>query len=140
MKACYRNYLGPLVLMVTGALMALLLSQASGAPPPAQYARAGLADAGPPDEGLRAMVDAGDIPTDDGLGTSPSFVQWIEIGGALWTVISLVVAATPTQKDDEALSRVRAALERVSYLRPINVPGLFSLPGTRKPPPAEQGV
>lgn len=130
MKACYRNYLGPIVLMITGLVMALLLSKASGAPPPSHYAKVGLVDAGV-DE-VRAQVDA-DIPQDDGLGTSPSWAERVALAGsalgAFWTLVSITVALTPTQKDDEALSRARAFLEKWSFLNPRNVPGLFSFPG-----------
>jgi hypothetical protein len=49
--------------------------------------------------------------------------------GAFYVCVSCVVALTPTQKDDDALRRF---LELASFLRPKNVPGVFSLPGTRE--------
>lgn len=135
MKACYKNYFGPLLLMVTGALiMGLLLSRAHSAPPPVEYARAGLPDAGTAE--FREQVDAAP-PTNDGLGTSPS---WADIGmaaGALYALLNVFVALTPTQRDDEALSRARALLERMVFLSPRNVPGVFSLPGKRARPNPE---
>lgn len=79
-----------------------------------------------------------------GLTTSPSWEAWLAIGGAAWTLLSLIVKATPTTADDAWLARI---VQRVSFLRPPNVPdGLLpgplarlSLPGTR-PRPNGEGV
>lgn len=135
MKACYRNYLGPIVLMVTGLVMALLLSQAHSAPPPVQYARAGIADAGPDESDLRAQPDAAP-PTNDGLGTSPSWTDILTIAGLLYGALNVIVAATPTKKDDAWLARWA---QRLAFLAPKNVSGVFSLPGLR-PRPNSEGV
>lgn len=72
------------------------------------------------------------------------FVQWMTSNWqvvmtaltALWAAVSVVVAATPTVADDAALGRVRAVLERLSVLQPVNSPGVMSLPGAkaRRPP------
>jgi len=57
--------------------------------------------------------------------------------GALWAVLSAVVALTPTKADDAALARF---LNRLSWLKPPDVPGRLSLPGRlerpRPPQPA----
>lgn len=49
--------------------------------------------------------------------------------GALWTLVSIVVAITPTHRDDELLSSWRRVLERFSFLQSKNSPGVTSLPG-----------
>lgn len=65
-------------------------------------------------------------------------IEWItahkaeiaEAFGALWLLVSIVVRITPTPKDDEALSKVRAFLERVSFLAPQSTGRVLSLPGS----------
>lgn len=57
---------------------------------------------------------------------------------AAWTLASAIVALTPTKADDEALSRLRALLERLSFLQPKNSPGVVSLPGARAARPKEE--
>jgi hypothetical protein len=47
----------------------------------------------------------------------------------LWAFVSLVVAITPTHRDDELLTAARRFLERLSFLQSKNSPGLLSLPG-----------
>ena len=50
---------------------------------------------------------------------------------ALWALISVVVKLTPTKRDDEALSKARAFLERLSFLQPKDGVGTLSMPGAR---------
>jgi hypothetical protein len=56
--------------------------------------------------------------------------------GAFYVCVSCVVALTPTQRDDEALrgltAYIRPLMEYASFLRPRDVPGVFSLPGQRE--------
>lgn len=57
--------------------------------------------------------------------------NWDDLVGvalAVWTVVSMVVKLTPTQKDDDFLRKV---MEYVSFLAPLGSGKLFSLPGTR---------
>ena len=49
--------------------------------------------------------------------------------GIGYLLLSVFVAMTPTKADDEALSRLRAALERASFLQPRDGKGVLSLPG-----------
>lgn len=63
--------------------------------------------------------------------------QVIVILAALWTVISGVVALTPTKADDELVSRLRRFVERLSFLQPSNSPGVLSLPGAPAKPPTD---
>lgn len=51
--------------------------------------------------------------------------------GAAMTLASVIVRLTPSKKDDEALGRVRAFLERLSFLQPRDGQGLLSLPGAK---------
>lgn len=48
---------------------------------------------------------------------------------ALWALASAFVALTPSTKDDEALSKLRAFLERLSFLQPKTSKGVLSMPG-----------
>lgn len=48
---------------------------------------------------------------------------------ALWALASAFVALTPSTKDDEALSKVRAFLERLSFFQPKTSKGVLSMPG-----------
>lgn len=48
---------------------------------------------------------------------------------ALWALASAFVAMTPSAKDDEALSKLRAFLERLSFLQPKTSKGVLSMPG-----------
>ena len=48
---------------------------------------------------------------------------------ALWALASAFVALTPSKKDDEALTRLRAFLERLSFLQPKTSHGVLSMPG-----------
>jgi hypothetical protein len=57
---------------------------------------------------------------------------------AAWALASAIVALTPTKSDDEALSRLRAFFERLSFLQPKNSPGVASLPGARAARPREE--
>lgn len=52
----------------------------------------------------------------------------VQVGGALYVLISVVVAATPSKEDDAWWARVA---QRLSFLKPTNVPGTLSLPGHR---------
>jgi hypothetical protein len=118
---------GPRVMQAAGiAVFVLTLviaaAMARGAP---------AADAGLEDE-ARAQVDAGP-PLNDGLGTSPSWVDIvIVVAPALWSLVSGIVYATPTKRDDRFMARLA---QRLSFLRPPNTPrgwlGPLSMPGTR---------
>jgi hypothetical protein len=55
--------------------------------------------------------------------------------GVAWTLVSGIVALTPSKADDAFLVRL---MQRVSFFAPRNVPGVFSLPG--KMPRAEDGI
>jgi hypothetical protein len=46
--------------------------------------------------------------------------------GVAYTLISGVVALTPTREDDAFLARL---MQRISFFAPRNVPGVFSMPG-----------
>jgi hypothetical protein len=46
-----------------------------------------------------------------------------------YLLLSVFVAMTPTKADDEALSKLRATLERASFLQPRDGKGILSLPG-----------
>lgn len=48
---------------------------------------------------------------------------------ALWALASAFVAITPSTKDDAVLTKVRAFLERLSFLQPKTSVGVLSLPG-----------
>lgn len=50
---------------------------------------------------------------------------------ALYVLISFIVWLTPTRADDVWWKRT---MERVSFLKPKNIPGLLSLPGVRDEP------
>ncbi len=52
--------------------------------------------------------------------------QILSIGAALWALVSLIVALTPTQDDDKWLASVAV---RFSFLKPRDQPGVLSLPG-----------
>jgi hypothetical protein len=112
-------------------LLAALTVPARGTPPDEVAAAVAAPDAGP-------QPDGGTPEPDNGLGSSPSIYEVMAAVGALWTLVSMVVAMTPTQRDDEALSRVRAFFDRISFLLPKNVPSgplwRLSMPGLRKPP------
>jgi hypothetical protein len=60
-------------------------------------------------------------------------VRYVELAigllTSLYVLVSCVVALTPTTKDDDALQRT---IQRLSFLAPKNVPGLFSMPGRRE--------
>lgn len=49
--------------------------------------------------------------------------------GIGYLLLSVFVAMTPTKDDDKALSRLRAALEKASFLQPRDGEGMLSLPG-----------
>ena len=55
----------------------------------------------------------------------------VTVAGALWLIVSIYVALTPSKEDDAWLARVA---QRLSFLGPRNAPGL-SLPGVRPKPP-----
>ncbi len=55
--------------------------------------------------------------------------QLLVAAGIGYLLLSVFVAMTPTKADDEALSRLRAALEKVSFLQPRDGKGVLSLPG-----------
>lgn len=63
--------------------------------------------------------------------------EHIAIVIAAWTLISLVVAATPTKADDELVSFVRRLLERLSFFQPRNSHGVLSMPGSKARPPVD---
>ena len=49
--------------------------------------------------------------------------------GIGYLLLSVFVAMTPTKADDDALSRLRAALEKASFLQPRDGKGVLSLRG-----------
>ena len=55
--------------------------------------------------------------------------QLLVAAGIGYLLLSVFVAMTPTKADDEALSRLRAALEKASFLQPRDGKGVLSLPG-----------
>ena len=55
--------------------------------------------------------------------------QLLAAAGIGYLLLSVFVAMTPTKADDEALSRLRAALEKASFLQPRDGKGVLSLPG-----------
>jgi hypothetical protein len=63
-------------------------------------------------------------------------VRYVELAigllTTLYVLVSCVVALTPTTRDDDALQRL---LQRVSFLAPKNVRGIFSMPGRREEGP-----
>ena len=64
----------------------------------------------------------------------------VTIIAAVWSLLSIIVAATRTPIDDACLSVARAVFERVSFLQPRNSPGVVSVPGapaTRPLPPLD---
>jgi hypothetical protein len=61
------------------------------------------------------------------MNTDPGTL--VALVAALWTLLSLVVAATRTPIDDALLSLARAVIERLSFLQPRNSPGVVSAPG-----------
>ena len=56
-------------------------------------------------------------------------MELLEMAAAAWVLASIYVRLTPGKADDEALSRLRAALERASFLQPRDGKGILSLPG-----------
>ena len=58
-----------------------------------------------------------------------------QIVAGLFGVVSLIVGATPTPKDDEVLRDIRRFLVRLSLLQPKDAPGTLKFPGTFPPPP-----
>ena len=58
-------------------------------------------------------------------------VEIIEAAAALWVLASIYVSLTPGKADDEALTRARAVIERLSFLQPKDAPGLLSAPGRK---------
>lgn len=59
------------------------------------------------------------------------YVQIAEGLGALYVLASIYVSLTPGKADDEALTRARAAIERLSFLQPQDADGVLSLPGRK---------
>ena len=57
--------------------------------------------------------------------------QALALLGALWAILSAIVALTPTQADDRALARL---VNRISFLKPPNVAGRLSCPGKLEEP------
>lgn len=57
----------------------------------------------------------------------------VEVAGALWLIVSVYVALTPSKADDAWLAQIA---QRISFLGPRNAPG-FSLPGVKPKPPEE---
>ena len=55
--------------------------------------------------------------------------QLLAAAGIGYLLLSVFVAMTPGKADDEALSRLRAALEKASFLQPRDGAGVLSLPG-----------
>ena len=59
------------------------------------------------------------------------YAQIAEGLGALYVLASIYVSLTPGAADDAALGRVRAVIERLSFLQPKDAPGLLSAPGRK---------
>ena len=59
------------------------------------------------------------------------YAQIAEGLAALYVLASIYVSLTPGKADDEALSRARAVIERLSFLQPKDAPGLLSAPGRK---------
>ena len=56
------------------------------------------------------------------------YAQIAEGLAALYVLASIYVSLTPGKADDEALTRARAVIERLSFLQPRDGVGVFSLP------------
>jgi hypothetical protein len=54
--------------------------------------------------------------------------------GAAYAFASVVVALTPTPRDDAALASVRRFVVRLSFLSPRDVAGVVSMPGSLPDP------
>lgn len=63
----------------------------------------------------------------------------LEALAALYALASVIVAITPTPRDDEALAAVRRFVVRLSFLSPRDVPGTLSLPGRAEDTDADRG-
>lgn len=61
------------------------------------------------------------------MDTEP--VTIITLVAAIWSLLSIIVALTPTPIDDVVLTVTRRVLERLSFLQPKNSPGVVSVPG-----------
>lgn len=59
------------------------------------------------------------------------YAQIAEGLAALYVLASIYVSLTPGKADDEALTRARAVIERLSFLQPKDAPGLLSAPGRK---------
>lgn len=59
------------------------------------------------------------------------YAQIAEGLAALYVLASIYVSLTPGNADDEALTRARAVIERLSFLQPKDAPGLLSAPGRK---------
>lgn len=57
------------------------------------------------------------------------YAQIAEGLAALYVLASIYVSLTPGKADDEALTRARAVIERLSFLQPRDGKGIISLPG-----------
>jgi len=72
-------------------------------------------------------------------------VQWVldhraeilEGLGLLWGVASVYVKMTDTPEDDAQLGKLRALLERFSFLAPRNSSGTLSMPGAAPSRPTD---
>ena len=58
-------------------------------------------------------------------------MELLEMAAAAWVLASIYVRLTPGKADDEALTRARAVIERLSFLQPKDAPGLLSAPGRK---------
>ena len=59
------------------------------------------------------------------------YAQIAEGLAALYVLASIYESLTPGKADDEALTRARAVIERLSFLQPKDAPGLLSAPGRK---------
>ena len=63
----------------------------------------------------------------------------VEVALGVYAVANVIVAATPTPRDDEWLAWVRQTVVRLSFLSPRDVDGWFSTPGELPDPSDGRG-